>query len=66
MKNTETYVDAKAVAERAYQLYLARGGEDGHDLEDWVCAEQELRRGKTTQSTQSTPLRPTARPSGRR
>jgi hypothetical protein len=28
---------------RAYELYLERGGEDGHDVEDWLAAEGELR-----------------------
>lgn len=32
------------VARRAYDLYLARGREDGHDVEDWLEAERELRR----------------------
>jgi hypothetical protein len=27
---------------RAYQLYLERGREDGHDVEDWIAAEKEL------------------------
>jgi hypothetical protein len=31
------------IARRAYELYLARGCEDGHDVEDWVQAERELR-----------------------
>jgi hypothetical protein len=31
---------------RAYQMYLERGGEDGGDFEDWVRAEQELRRSR--------------------
>ena len=31
------------IAARAYELYLQRGGEDGHDLEDWLIAERELR-----------------------
>jgi hypothetical protein len=31
------------VARRAYDLYLARGREPGHELEDWLQAEQELR-----------------------
>jgi hypothetical protein len=30
-------------AERAYELYLARGETPGHDLEDWLRAEAELR-----------------------
>jgi hypothetical protein len=28
------------IAERAYELFLARGSEDGHDLEDWLEAER--------------------------
>ena len=31
------------IARRAYDLYLARGREDGHDVEDWMQAERELR-----------------------
>jgi hypothetical protein len=27
---------------RAYELYEARGREEGHDLEDWVEAEAEI------------------------
>ena len=35
-------VSTDAIAQRAYALYLARGNEDGHDLEDWIRAEREL------------------------
>jgi hypothetical protein len=31
------------IARRAYDLYLARGGEPGHQLQDWLQAEQDLR-----------------------
>ena len=31
------------VARRAYDLYLARGREPGHDVEDWLQAERDLR-----------------------
>jgi len=31
------------IAQRAYDFYLARGCEPGHELEDWLRAEQELR-----------------------
>jgi len=31
------------IARRAYELYLARGGEGGQDIDDWLQAEQELR-----------------------
>ena len=27
---------------RAYQLYEARGREDGHELDDWLRAEEEI------------------------
>lgn len=30
------------IARRAYDLYLARGCEHGHDVEDWLQAEREL------------------------
>ena len=30
------------IAGRAYALYLARGSENGHDVEDWLQAESEL------------------------
>lgn len=31
-----------AVARLAYQFYLMRGRQDGHDVEDWLGAEREL------------------------
>jgi large subunit ribosomal protein L7/L12 len=31
------------IAARAYERFLERGGEHGHDLEDWLAAEAELR-----------------------
>ena len=30
------------IAMRSYELYLERGGGDGHDVEDWLQAEQQL------------------------
>jgi hypothetical protein len=32
----------REIARRAYEIFLARGGHDGHDLEDWLQAEAEL------------------------
>jgi Protein of unknown function (DUF2934) len=32
----------KQIEARAYELYLQRGCEDGHDVEDWLTAEKEL------------------------
>ena len=31
------------IRRRAYQIYDCRGREPGHDLEDWVQAEREIR-----------------------
>lgn len=36
------------VAARAFELYCARGREHGHDLDDWLEAERELRGTATT------------------
>ena len=36
---TAATIDRDLLAQRAYELYLARGGEDGRDLEDWLTAE---------------------------
>lgn len=34
--------DRQAVERRAYAIYLEHGGEPGHELENWLQAEQEL------------------------
>jgi hypothetical protein len=39
---TENHRHQDEVAQRAYELYQARGGEPGHELEDWLNAEQEV------------------------
>ena len=31
----------EAIAQRAYELYVERGGEPGKDVEDWVRAEKD-------------------------
>jgi len=47
------------VAELAYSLYEQRGREDGHDVEDWIQAEQTLLaahnhvRGKAVETAQA-------------
>ena len=34
--------DRAGIAGRACELYLVRGREEGHDVEDWLQAEREL------------------------
>jgi hypothetical protein len=31
------------IRERAYELYLARGGQEGGEVSDWLAAERELK-----------------------
>jgi Protein of unknown function (DUF2934) len=38
-----TPVNRERIAHRAYELFCARGCQDGHDVEDWLRAEDELR-----------------------
>lgn len=39
-------VKRQQIARRAYELYLARGGGVGGDVEDWLQAEAEVLAGK--------------------
>ena len=42
-RNTPTAGPSREeIAQHAYELYLARGGADGSELEDWLQAEHEL------------------------
>ncbi len=35
-------IERDRIAERAYELYISRGRQDGRELEDWLAAEREL------------------------
>jgi len=35
------------IRQRAYELYEQRGRQDGHDVEDWFRAEQEIKRRRS-------------------
>jgi hypothetical protein len=47
---TAATIDRDELARRAYELYLARGGEDGRDLDDWLTAERELAESRVPQT----------------
>jgi hypothetical protein len=32
----------EAIERRAYEIYIERGSMEGHDVEDWLAAEEEL------------------------
>jgi hypothetical protein len=42
MPDRSVQVTHRDIALRAYLLYLARGCEHGHDVDDWLQAEREL------------------------
>ena len=41
---TDTLPLEERIRQRAHQIYLQRGGQDGSDMEDWLQAEEEIRR----------------------
>ena len=41
-------IPSEEIAMRAYELFVARGGAHGSDLDDWLLAESELVRAKLT------------------
>ena len=41
-KSQPATMTQRDVARRSYELYLARGCEHGHDVDDWLQAEREL------------------------
>ncbi|MGH9544720.1 MAG: DUF2934 domain-containing protein [Terriglobales bacterium] len=43
---TETQPIEHQIRLRAYQLYEARGCEGGHEVEDWLRAEEEITNNK--------------------
>ena len=48
MPDTEKFQDPhrdptfEEIRDRAYQIYIERGADDGQDLDDWLAAEAEL------------------------
>jgi DUF2934 family protein len=43
-RRTQPRISPTEIAHRAYELYMQRGGEHGHDVDDWLQAERELRK----------------------
>ena len=44
----------RRIAARAHELYLARGKQKGYDMQDWLQAEKELSKAKTTTESMNT------------
>jgi len=47
------YPSRRAIADRAYELYVARGRADGNDLDDWLQAECDLRSRAVSTASES-------------
>jgi hypothetical protein len=41
-RTAEAHPTQEEIELRAYQIYVERGGTDGHDVDDWLQAEHEL------------------------
>lgn len=53
--------DQTAVARRAYEIFQERGGEPGHELDDWLQAEYELMQLPIRKIAELDPVVPTGR-----
>ena len=42
------FVEPDAVSRRAYELFQERGRQPGHELDDWLRAERELKESKSS------------------
>jgi len=45
-RDPEVEIAPHEVARRAYEKFMARGGEHGYDVQDWLAAEAEIRAGQ--------------------
>jgi hypothetical protein len=48
------------IAEKAYYNYLKKGSKDGDDLNDWLEAEKEIKKGKSTAKKPRKTIKPAA------
>jgi hypothetical protein len=56
---TQQELKMEQIAARAYQIYLERGRTSGHDLDDWLQAEYELRQLPVRKLAELEPPAPT-------
>lgn len=48
VSSTDARTTEERIRVRAYELFEERGKEEGHDLEDWFRAEEEITARKTS------------------
>lgn len=49
MANSFIPQSEQQIRERAYEIYLARGGQEGDEVSDWLTAERELQESSQPQ-----------------
>jgi hypothetical protein len=47
--NTSLTRSEQQIRERAYEIYLARGGQGGDEVSDWLAAEREVKKSDQPQ-----------------
>jgi Protein of unknown function (DUF2934) len=55
MRRSASEVTREAIASRAYEIYLSRGGTHGHSMDDWLQAERELQVSTAKRGARSAP-----------
>jgi hypothetical protein len=43
VRNRSLVIDHDAIAQRAHDIFVSRGSTHGHDVEDWLMAESQIR-----------------------
>ena len=44
-----TNLTEEQIRQRAYEIYQARGGQEGNEVSDWIAAERELKESNQPQ-----------------
>jgi len=42
------------IRQRAHEIFMMRGGAPGNELDDWLCAEQQLKQERAGSNTEAT------------
>jgi hypothetical protein len=54
------------IEKRAYELFVARGGQDGYHMEDWLKAESEILKAEEAATAHTEPGKPAGKPGPRK
>jgi DUF2934 family protein len=60
----ETLLLEERIRRRAYELYVLRGNQSGSEYDDWLQAEEEIRRAQEEAIDEASRVVPSQRPAG--